>query len=300
MNVSLMKYIPNSVTTKVGRSALQASKHSPTILFATGMVGFVATTVLASRATLKLETVLESTKENLDAVHKLREADREDYTEEDAKKDTAYIYAAAAVDITKLYAPVVLVGFVSVACLTKSHTILNKRNAGLTAAYTALDKAFTEYRGRVAKEFGDEKEREFRYGIEQRTVEDTTGKEVVVRRVDPNKISGYAKFFDESNPNWNRNPDYNFAFIRSQQNYANNILQVRGHVFLNEIYDSLGFERTSAGAVVGWVISKEGDNFIDFGLFNGGNPMAVEFINGNEPCILLDFNVDGVIYDKTD
>lgn len=295
----LMKYIPNSVTTKVGRTILQGGKHSPTILFATGMVGFVATTVLASRATLKLDGVLEQTKSNLEAAKTLHENGHPDYSDEDYKKDTAYIYAGAVVDITKLYAPVVFVGFVSVACLTKSHTILNKRNAGLTAAYTALDKAFTEYRGRVIKEFGEDKDKEFRYELEERkTIRASDGKEVAVKRVSPNNYSGYAKFFDESNPNWSPNPDYNLVFLRAQQNYANDILMARGHLFLNEIYSWLGMDHTPAGAVVGWVISQDGDNYVDFGIFNGNNAGARDFVNGRECSILLDFNVDGVIYDK--
>jgi hypothetical protein len=62
----------------------------------------------------------------------------------------------------------------------------------------------------------------------------------------------------------------------------------------------LGIDRSKAGSVVGWVITKEGtgDNFIDFGVFDGDNPRARDFVNGREGSILLDFNVDGVIYDK--
>jgi hypothetical protein len=84
-------------------------------------------------------------------------------------------------------------------------------------------------------------------------------------------------------------------FIRSQQNYANDLLNARGHVFLNEVYDMLGIERTSAGAVVGWVRGN-GDNEIDFGVLNDLHS-GQRFINGDERSVLLDFNVDGVVYD---
>jgi hypothetical protein len=87
----------------------------------------------------------------------------------------------------------------------------------------------------------------------------------------------------------------NRLFVTCQQNYLNHVLQVRGHVFLNEAYDALGLERSTAGAVVGWVMGDNGDNYIDFGIFEAQN---ARFVNGSERSILLDFNVDGVIYDK--
>ena len=114
---------------------------------------------------------------------------------------------------------------------------------------------------------------------------------------DPNGLSVYARFFDEGCEQWSKNPEYNLMFLRSQQNYYNDMLKSRGHVFLNEVYDALGIPRTQAGAVVGWMISDNGDNFIDFGVFDGDRPRARDFVNGYERSILLDFNVDGVIYD---
>jgi hypothetical protein len=83
-------------------------------------------------------------------------------------------------------------------------------------------------------------------------------------------------------------------FLQCQQNYFNQQLKARGHVFLNEIYDAIGLERSKAGTIVGWVTDGNGDGYIDFGMFEDASR---RFINGIEPSILLDFNVDGVIYD---
>jgi hypothetical protein len=73
-------------------------------------------------------------------------------------------------------------------------------------------------------------------------------------------------------------------------------------VFLNEVYDMVGVPRSKAGAVVGWLLSPNGgtDNFVNFGVFDGRTEVARDFVNGREGAILLDFNVDGVIYDKID
>jgi hypothetical protein len=296
--LSLTQYIPASVTTKVARTILQGGKHSPTVLFVGGIVGVVATTVMASRATLKLDSVMAQTKENLETARTLKDADRADYTQEDYNKDVAYIYAAATIDLVKLYGPAVVTGVLSIAALTGSHNILTKRNASLTAAYATLDQAFKEYRGRVIKELGKDKDLEFRFDSEKHLVKNSDGKEVEVLRASPYNYSGYARFFDELCKDWNRNAEYNLLFLKAQQNYCNDLLRSRGHLFLNEVYNMLGLEHSRQGAVVGWVIGKDGDNYVDFGIFNAANPMARDFVNGREGAILLDFNVDGVIYDK--
>lgn len=290
--------IKTLVTSKAARQVLKVQKHSPILLFSAGVIGVVGTVILASRATLKLEEVLEEGQRNLAKVQILI---HQDYSEEDRKKDLGLCYLKMTVNVAKLYAPAVLVGAASIAALTGAHVVLSRRNMGLTAAYAAVDQAYKEYRRRVIGEYGEDKDREFRYGVTSRDiVEDTPEGPVVtqLKSFDPNVFSPYARFFDELNPNWSRTPEYNLLFLRCQQNYANDLLHSRGHLFLNEVYDMLGAERSRAGAVVGWVISKNGDNFVDFGIFNGKNPKAIDFVNGQEGAILLDFNVDGVIFDK--
>jgi hypothetical protein len=201
-----------------------------------------------------------------------------------------------------LYAPAIACGALSIGALAGSHRVLTKRNLALTAAYSAVEKGFNDYRTRVVEEFGEDKDRELRYGTdtEKITTEGKDGKTKTkeVKIVGPNSASVYARFFDEYCKNWKRQPEYNLLFLQCQQNYANDLLQSRGHIFLNEVYDMIGIDRSKAGAVVGWVISKDGDNFVDFGIFDGDNPKARDFVNGREGSILLDFNVDGVIYDK--
>ncbi len=293
-----MKFIPAAVTLKVARTALVLQKNSPSILFGVGVVGVVATAVLASKATLEVEGVLEEHDTNLERIVKAKTL--KEYSEEAARRDKILVFAKTTSSLVKLYGPTVISGIITIACLTKSHNILSDRNAGLAAAYAIVDKGFKEYRKRVEKEFGTEKDLEFLHGVEEREYieEGKQGHKVVVEKVARREgfPSVYAKFFDEVNPSWQRNPDYNYVFIKARQQYANDMLKSRGHVFLNEVYDMLGMERTSAGAVVGWVLGN-GDDYIDFGMYDD-RPAARDFVNGREPSILLDFNVDGVVYDK--
>lgn len=110
--------------------------------------------------------------------------------------------------------------------------------------------------------------------------------------------SMYAMYFDKESPYWNNNSEMNKMFLISRQEYANDILRHRGHLFLNEVYDILGLPRSSAGAVVGWVYDVDnpiGDNYVDFGLCN-----IDDNVEENSDAILLDFNVDGCILSYVD
>lgn len=294
-----MKLVPVAMSRKLAHSTLLLQKNSPGILFGAGIVGMVGSTVLACRATLKLETVMDEAKSKLDIAKTLQ---HDDYSENDRQRDISLIYFQTSVKVAKLYGPAIVVGGASIAALTSSHNILNKRNAALTAAYTALEKGFNEYRARVIEKYGEEQDRDFRYGAHQVEIEDESGKKKKVTRVLPGDPSIYARFFDYNSSSWSKEPEYNLIFLKCQQNYANDLLRSRGHVFLNEVYDMLGIPRSRAGAVVGWLLTPDGqtDNYVSFGVFEGNTDVARDFVNGFEGAILLDFNVDGLIWDKID
>ena len=300
-----MKLVPDAIGRKVAGQALLGKKHSPTILLGAGVVSMVGSTVLACRATLKLEEVLIEARRDLKAADGVLELHPDQYSETDRKKDTAIIYARGVTSVVKLYAPSVLLGGIGVVCLTKSHQILQDRNAAVTAAYVAVDKAFKSYRQRVVDRYGEDIDRELRYnGEEVDIVDEETGKVVSMVQAGSGDPGMYARWFDVDNTNYNKHPfqEYNWAFLRNQQNWANDMLRARGHVFLNEVYGMLGLSHTSAGAAVGWVYDRNndvGDNYIDFGCWDQkDNPL--DFANGREGAILLDFNVDGPIWQLID
>ena len=285
-------------------------KHSPEILAGVGVVGVVASTVMACKATMKLNDILEESKETRDKIKEVESNPRyeAEYSHEDAKKDLTINYTQTAMKIAKLYAPAVILGSASLGCLLASNDILRKRNAALSAAYMTVDKSFKEYRQRVVDRFGEEVEKEIRYNIKAEEVTSTVvtedGSETTltetVKTMDPNLYSDYAKFFDEASPYWQKDPEYNLMFLKSQQQYATDLLRARGRLFLNEVYDMLGIEKTKAGQIVGWVYNPTnpiGDNFVDFGIFDMSKERVRAFVNGYEPNILLDFNVDGNIWD---
>lgn len=298
----------NNVTRMVNRVGFKFKKHSPEVLIVAGTIGVVASAVMACKATTKAGKIKEEMNEEMDKIHEVAEAHREDYTEEDLKKDTTIVYTQTAVKYAKLYAPSVALGVVSLTCILASNSILRKRNIALAAAYTAVDKGFKEYRGRVVERFGTELDKELRYNIKAKEFEepvvDEKGKEKIKKETvsvaDPNLYSDYARFFDDGCLGWSKDAEYNLTFLKQQQNYANDLLKKKGHLFLNEVYDMLGIPRTRAGQVVGWIYDEKhpiGDNFVDFGIYDMNREKVRDFVNGYERVILLDFNVDGNILD---
>ena len=290
----------------------KVKKYSPEILVVTGIGGLITATVMACKATVKADEIIAETRESLDNVHKCQDAEKDalnqDYTNEDARKDTMIIYAKAALKFAKLYGPAILLGSASVAAICQSHRIMRKRNLALASAYSTLDQSFKKYKERVAERFGEDVEKEIRYGLAakevEKIVEGKDGKEKKVKETImvagcPYEISPYAKFFDETCTNWTKDPDQNLMFLRQQEHWANNRFRARGYLTLNEIYEALGIPETNEGMTIGWVY-RPGDsayaNYIDFGIYNIHRERNRAFVNGYERSILLDFNPDGNIY----
>lgn len=305
-------------------------KHSPELLVVTGIVGGIVGAVMACKATTKLNAVLENAKFEIDAVKKAaedgeveipnpetQELEVVEYTKEDYDKDIALTYVKNGLNVAKLYAPAVVVGAASIGCILASSNIMHKRNAALASAFATVSNSFKAYRGNVVERFGEEIDKQLKYNIKavdvEETVVDEKGKEKVVTKtinvVNPADVSEYARFFEKYtkdtngdvivNPNWENDNEYNLMFLKAQERYANDLLKAKGMLFLNEVYEMLGLPISKAGQIVGWVYDKDkadGDGFISFGMYND-NLSYSDFVNGYDTAILLDFNVDGNVWE---
>lgn len=295
----MLDKLKGKVLITASKSLLQVKKFSPEILIVLGTVGIVSAAVMACKATTKINEVIEDHEEEREKIEYIKEEaiimasnDAEKiYAMEAAKTQMAKAYIKTGFNFVKLYGPSVTLGAASISMIIGSHYILKRRNVALMAAYKALNTTFNEYRKRVASEFGEDKERSLHAKVKQ----EKNGKETQ-NVIDKPEFSEYARFFDEGCLQHTNDPEYNKTYLLCQQNYANDLLRTRGHVFLNEVYDMLGMERSKAGQVVGWVVGDDGDGYIDFNIFEG-RERSRAFVNGYEQSILLDFNVSGVIYD---
>lgn len=309
-----MKVNFNKVTRALHKVGFKIKKHSPEILMVAGGIGVVTSTVMACKATLKVNEVLDEAKENVEKIHEATEhgitAAGKEYTKEDSAKDLTIVYAQTGIKLAKLYGPAIIVGTLSLASILTSHKIMRKRNVALLTAYTAVDKGFKEYRGRVVERFGERIDHELKYNIKAKKIERevinedgtvSTVKEVVDVCEDPtNQYSEFSVIFDESSQYFEKDASFNKMFLVQTEREANRTLQTRGYLFLNEVYRMLGLPETKVGQSFGWVYDEHnpiGDNYVDFKIFNLHREANRDFVNGYEKYILLDFNVDGDIVD---
>lgn len=297
----MLNELKTKATRLACRTGLKLKKYSPEILITLGVIGFITTVVLASKATLKLDETIEEDAENLEVIKSAKEAGVENYQHE-----LLATYSKIGLKVAKLYALPTATGLASVGCFVGAHVIMDKRNAALTGSLIAVQTAFAKYRQSVIDAEGLIADEKYLHGVEKaevtKTELDEKGKpqevkEIVNKAVAPN-VSPYARFFDESSVYWQKGAEYNAIFLKRQQAAANDMLHIRGHIFLNEVYDMLGIPRSQLGSVVGWVYNGDGDNYVDFGMTDINREKVRDFVNGYERSILLDFNVDGVIYDK--
>lgn len=300
------------LVTKAGqilvKTKLGIKKHSPEILVVTGIGTGIVAAIIACKQTIKANDIVAVARENLQHIENAKElaANNEvEYTEEDEQADRETIGKQIAIGMVKTYALPVGLGILSITCILAGHHILKKRNVALAAAYSALSTDFMNYRKRVVDKYGKDVDFMLKNGLEKQivanqVVDPETGevketKEEVLT-YDGDKLSQYARVFDEvGSTQWTPSADHNRAFLLMEQNYFNERIRTRGYIFLNEVYERLGFRPTKAGSVVGWVYQNADYEGIDFGIFTAHTQKAAEFLEGTEPSIILDFNVQGDI-----
>lgn len=312
MNFTIIK---ETVIRGGSRALLLAQKHSPELLMLGGTVAIGAGMILTGKASLKLNDILdehEEIKEKIEKAHngEIDIPEDKEYTDEDYKHDILVNKIDCGKKIAMQYIPAVSCVVLGIGCFFGAHGIMSKRNVALMGAYKLVEGNFKAYRERVKNELGEDKDRHFYYGTETEKISEkvkdengktkTVKKEVEVVDEETLKLNPYIRIFDEANPNWSKSPEQNKFFLERAQNVLTDKLRAQGHLFLNEVYDYLGFDRSSIGAKVGWVadgIGNHGDDYVDFQIIKNMNAVKRDFINGYEPSIILDFNVQGVIWD---
>ena len=304
MNLSNLKVLANAKTAKI---LAKVKRYSPEIMIAGGIVCVVAGTVEACKATIKAEEVLDKHNHDISVIKEAK-ANLDDgafpatvYSEEDYKKDIAITYTKTSLNLVKTYSKAIVLTGTGICLFLTAHNIMSKRTAALATAYNILDSEFKKYRENVINEFGEEIDKKLRYSLSDK--EETAEKEPEEAKPNTKKnilgYSDYAKCFDESNINWKKNAELNLIFLKAQERYANDKLEAQGFIFLNDVYELLDIPKTKIGQLVGWMKNSDnGDGYVDFNIYDIYNDAKRSFVNGGEPRIWLDFNVDGVIYDK--
>ena len=286
-----------------GRIGFAVGKKSPTIMLVAGLAGMGGTIFLACRATLKCDETVEVAREKIDRINTAFEKSeegllKEPYTEKDKNKDKLVAYVQTGAAFVKLYGPSALLFLTSLGLIIGGHRILQKRNMALVAAYKTVAEAFKAYRRRVVEEHGEEADFMYKNNLKYKevteVVENPDGSvekktKTVLSKASSADMYTYT-FAAGLAEQWCGTKIYNENFLVGQQNHFNDLLHARKHVFLNEVLDNLGFERTDEGQAVGWY-EGYGDNCVDFG-FGANRGFVYDEFGG----IILDFNVVGPIH----
>lgn len=307
--------IKNVITGFIGESKFWLKKNSPELLVAGGILCSAAAIGLAVYSTVKAEKVVTPAKTK---INKLKEELNNDdlvnngiINIEDHKKELNKVYANTGWKLLKIYSPSIILFASSVACTLSSHKIMNGRVMALSAAYSALDLSFKQYRERVANRIGNEIENKIFNDTTNKVVKyvDEDGKEQEVEIETEQGGSIWSVLYDEYNPNWESNGVLNLEFLEMQENYLQQKLVSQGYLFLWDVYKVLGYDETylnkkqlQGSRVVGWIYDpndKTRDSYVSFGLRdrNTGEltPKALNMRKYGEPSVKLDFNVDGDI-----
>lgn len=308
----------------LSKTTFKLKKASPTIMIVGAAIGGVTAAVLACKATIKAQDILNEHNTAVKTIHTTKEQiehgviqldEGESYTEKDYKNDITTTYVQTGLKLAKVYAPAVTLGAVSLGCMFGSHHIMSKRNASLTAAYIALDKAFEEYKSRVSDRFGSRVQEELEHNIKAVELESkSTNEQGVEETIKEYKdiamqhTSPYTCIFDETVDTWQPDNMMNRNYLFLMEQSANKRLRIQGHLFLNDVLASLGTHggvtlKTPEGQIVGWIYDPNDptrQSHVDFGVTNyvEGDEALNSFINGGERSVMLRFNCDGPIIDK--
>lgn len=298
--------IMSNANVVVSKAMFKCKKRSPEILLIGGIAGLVTAGVMACKATTKAHMVAEKSSRQLQEMEEIIETRPEDYTEEDKRKDTIVVYSQMAWGYIKLYGPSVLLAGLSIASILTSHNVMRKRNLQLATTLAGVTEAFEQYRSRVREKYGEDVDKELRYNMSKAELTEfttdengkTKKKKEKVDVFDPTSLGLFAKVFDASCNNWQPDNNYNLNFLKLVEAQMTDRLRRYGHVFLNEVYDTIGVERTDIGQFAGWVYDPDSDisdNYVDLGLHN--SRMIDEYGEINN-AIIIDPNCDGSIIDR--
>ena len=314
--VSVLKNFTKGSSKTAAKVLFKLKKAAPTIAVVGGAAGTVAAGAWAIKKTATdAPEVLDEIKDDISKAKS-----------EDGSKGALFgAYAKGGLKILKLYSGPIILEIGSVCAVLYGYKIVNGRFVAMAATASALEEtnrrtraSIDNYRKALRERYGDEFDKDLEYVDDLFTVNggkpenklpiDENGEpgywEYNHEKANPcDTVSPYAVIFDETSSEWSNDPEYNKMTLLRIQQTCNDMLQAKGHLFLNDVYHELGLPDTRMGCMVGWIYdpngATSGDNYVSFGIYD---IRAVnnrrEFINGYEPSIILDFNVDGVIWDK--
>lgn len=301
MNATLVKVIQGATQT-TAHIAQVAKIKSPIILLTVGIVGVVTSAVLIGRTSyVKAADIMEEHADKIDLIEERKELGKF-HTEKELGKEYLATNLQTAWNFTVAYALPVTVGVISIGLMIKSNSILAARNAKLFAAYVGLQETFNRYRRNIIEEHGTQADARAKLGYKKIEVIDEDGSvsDLIVKTQAGDSLQHSILSLDSS-PLWVKGSmrmtvhSYEQARLNLQRRFDR-----KGHLFMNEVYETIHEPQTAMGAIDGWSKAK-GDTVISFGeelhKLVHSDDACMAF---TDDCILLDFNCSGEILSTFD
>lgn len=238
----------------INKTLKTIKSNSSEILTALGISGVVTTSYLTSRAAFAAADVIRKHEELYGT---------EEDPKERLKERTKLVW--------RLYIPAGVSGAATIGCIIGATRSNTSRTTAAVTAYTVSERAFNEYREKVAEQIGKGKEQKIRDEIAQDAVDkNPLSREVVIAGA--GEITCYELFTG-------RYLKSDMETLRKAENRVNAIMLSGTYVTLDEFYDLIGLDHTSMSDKVGWTTDKL---------------MALEFSSvlgrNGEPCLAFDYN----------
>lgn len=246
---------PAKILQKLGKFI---NRNSPSILTAIGVTGTLTTAYLTGKASFKAAQILADEQ---------RETESE---EELPLKEKVEL-------VWKLYIPAAATGTVTVASIIFANQIGTRRAAAVAAAYSLTEKAFAEYKDKVAEKLGPTKTQKLKDEIAQDQVNrnPVVSREVIVAKGgDVLCYDSYTGRYFQSDMETLRKAEneINFQIIHDQ--YAS----------LSDFYDKIGLPRTHVSDSIGW----SADRMLEL-------EFSTVLSEDNRPCISIRYDTSLVV-----
>lgn len=235
------------VTRAIGTSVAKLKRASPTIFSAVSIAGVFVTSALSAKGALDLSK----------------------------KDDRSAPPITRAKCFVTCFAPAVLTGAATSACIICSDRLNKKTQASLLSAYAVLRKSYEEYKEAVKEELGEEAELSVRKNISKKSLQKDQPE--TPEWIDS---SGAVLFYDEFSDRYFYRT---MLEVLDAEYQLNRKFTLFGYASLNDFYNLLGLKETEFGEAVGWSVylgsTDYGYQWIDFEhhLFEEDDPDAPDY-----------------------
>lgn len=213
-----------------------AKSHANIILSALSIVGLVATSIEASKATIKANEIRND----------LKETKNDDVSLEETIKAC-----------WKEYIPTAVVGGATIACIVGSSIIAANDQKKLMAAYALLDRGYRTYRKKISETFGQDVDT---------NIANEVSEELTVEMADHDEFGGEKILFYDIYRD--RYFDATMRQVQEAIYVLNRTLQINGYASVNDFYRALHIAETEEGNYIGWnideIVSWLGYCWLDF------------------------------------